>query len=90
MASAIPEILQTSAQKRWTSRVEQIVDAINQRPAAMLLALGVFYLLLVIPLALIKLLWADEFITYYIAKINSIHGVWNALAQGAVVDRGKL
>ena len=83
MASATSEILQTSTRQRWTSRVEQIVAAINQRPAAVLLALGVFYLLLVIPLALIKLLWADEFITYYIAKLNSLHGVWGALAQGA-------
>jgi uncharacterized membrane protein len=83
MASVAPEILSAPAQKSWTSRVEQFVEAINQKPGVVLLALGVFYLLLVIPLALIKLLWADEFITFYIAKVNSVHGVWSALAQGA-------
>jgi hypothetical protein len=39
--------------------------------------------MLVIPLALIKLLWADEFITFYIAKLNNARAIWDALSLGA-------
>ena len=52
-------------------------------------ALGVLMLLLLSYLAVtltqasIRLLWFDEFITFYIAKLNSFHAIWNALDRGA-------
>jgi len=78
-----PQLLQNQSARNWFARIEEAVAAINQKPGVVLLALSVFYLLLVIPLALIKLLWADEFITYYVAKLNSVDGVLNALSRGA-------
>jgi len=30
-----------------------------------------------------KLLWGDEFVTYWIGQQRSFHGIWNALAAGA-------
>jgi hypothetical protein len=79
---APPELFQEQQSTKWRRSIEDAVRRLNGNSGLVLLGLTVFYLLLVIPLALIKLLWADEFITYYIAKTNSIHGVWNAIAQG--------
>lgn len=64
------------------SRLDKPVGAINENPTRVLFGLAVFYLVLVVPLAMIKLLWADEFITYYIAKLGSVHAIWNALSRG--------
>ena len=85
MASAVtpPEVSQRPATKDLKIRIEEAVLGLNSRPGAVLLSLGVFYLLLVVPLALMKLLWADEFITYYIAKLHSAQAIWNALGRGA-------
>ena len=65
-----------------SGRLAKPVTAINENPGRVLFGVTVFYLLLVVPLAMIKLLWADEFITYYIAKLNSVHAIWNALSRG--------
>jgi 4-amino-4-deoxy-L-arabinose transferase-like glycosyltransferase len=78
-----PQLLHNQSTRNWFARIEEAVAAINQKPGVALLALSVFYLLLVVPIALIKLLWADEFITYYIAKLNSVGGIWSALSRGA-------
>lgn len=66
----------------WLSCLAKPVEAINQNSGRVLFGVAVFYLILVVPLAMIKLLWADEFITYYIARLNSVRAVWAALGRG--------
>ncbi len=77
------EDIKHSIAENWLQKAQRLTAYFENRPFFILLALGVFYLLLVVPLALIKLLWADEFITYYIAKLGSSHAIWNALKNGA-------
>ncbi|HEU5404153.1 MAG TPA: glycosyltransferase family 39 protein [Terriglobales bacterium] len=83
MAIETPQVIgrQASSGKRLP-RLAQAVEAINQSSGRALFGIVVFYAVLVLPLAMLKLLWADEFITYYIAKLDSLHAIWNALARG--------
>jgi uncharacterized membrane protein len=53
----------------------------HEKPA--LGALIAFYLLIVIAQTELKLVWADELITYYIAEQPGLAGVWHALQAGA-------
>jgi uncharacterized membrane protein len=55
----------------------------DQHPGRVLLFLTAIYTVMAVSLASIRLLWFDEFITFYIAKLNSVHGIWQALARGA-------
>src|SRR4051812_15373250 len=45
----------------------------------MFVALSVVYALLTWTLARRKLMWNDELYTYYVARLPSMHDVWNAL-----------
>ncbi len=83
MATLASPAIRRSFAERWSQAWEQKLEAINQSPGVVLLAICVLYLALVVPMAVIKLLWADEFVTYYIAKLNGIQSVWNALGSGA-------
>lgn len=69
--------------KLWLSHWSGAVEAIDDNPSRVLFAVCILYLFLVLPLAVIKLLWADEFITYYIAKLNGVSAIWGALNRGA-------
>lgn len=42
-----------------------------------------FYLALVLAQATLKLVWADELITFYISRQSGLTGIWNALKAGA-------
>lgn len=68
---------------RWSAASQEIVDSFEHHPRRVLVGISLLYFALTIPLALIKLLWADEFITYYIAKLNSLPAIWDALSLGA-------
>ncbi len=57
-------------------------NAIDRHPGVALLGLCAFYLAIVFAQASLKLLWADELITYYIAKQPGFSGVWHALQAG--------
>ncbi len=69
--------------ERWSIRASEMIDDFERHPGRTLFGISLFYLMLVIPLALIKLLWADEFITFYIAKLNSLRAIRTALSNGA-------
>ncbi len=58
-------------------------DVINRHPTRTILTLSALYFALAAGLASLKLFWFDEFITFYIAKLNSAHAIWAALARGA-------
>ena len=66
-------------QSRWSSWSETL----NRRPGIVLISLGVLYFGIVFALSSIKLLWLDEFITYYISKLDSLRSILAALARGA-------
>ncbi len=46
-------------------------------------ALALFYLGIVVAQASLKLLWADELITFYISRQSGLSGIWRALQAGA-------
>ncbi len=58
-------------------------NAINRYPGRTITVLSALYFFLAIALSSLKLFWFDEFITFYIAKLNSAHAIWAALARGA-------
>ncbi len=83
MAIANPQAYRRfSSLRNGVSRLAAPVALINDNPRRVLFGIAVFYVVLVVPLAMIKLLWADEFITYYLAKLNSLHAIWSALSRG--------
>ncbi len=45
--------------------------------------LTICYAGVVVALSSIKLLWLDELITLHIARLGSVHAIWQALARGA-------
>jgi hypothetical protein len=63
------------------SRWSRILEKASSRK--LLISISIIYFGITIPLASIKLLWLDEFITFYIAELGSVTGIWNALRQGA-------
>ena len=69
---------------RWRVAVisEEIEDAINRHPAALIAAVTGFAFAVLAAQSLNKLLWFDEFITFYIAKLGSLQAIWGALARG--------
>ena len=56
------------------------LDAHPVRAFAVLTAL---FFAVVFTQSALKLMWLDEFITLHLAKLNSIHDLWHALAVGA-------
>ncbi len=56
---------------------------INRHPRRVLIALSVMYFAITLVLASIKLLWLDEFITFYITRLGNLHAIWTALQHGA-------
>lgn len=80
-----PSLIDTrpSLLARWSAASTRAVQGFEENPGRVLFGISLLYFTLVIPLALIKLLWADEFITFYIAKLNSVRAIWDALSLGA-------
>lgn len=56
---------------------------IDRHPGQSLAGVLLFYLVVVLSQASLKLIWADELFTYYIAQQPGLGGVWHALAAGA-------
>jgi hypothetical protein len=56
---------------------------INQHERAAFAALIAFYALIVVGQGTLKLVWADELITFYIARQPGWGGIWRALQAGA-------
>jgi len=57
--------------------------AFDKRPWRVFAGISVFYVAAVFTLAWLRHFWFDELITYYIAKINSLSGIWEALARAS-------
>ena len=64
-------------------RLGRVAAWLDERPGAGLGGLVVFYLLITVSQACWKLVWADELITFYVARQPGMGGVWRALAAGA-------
>src|SRR5215470_17958035 len=61
---------------------EGIEEAINHQPAALIVSICSFALAVMAAQSANKLMWFDEFITFYIAKLGSLQAIWSALARG--------
>jgi hypothetical protein len=82
MATVPLQICWRSRVFRFAPSLAKKVYAVDQTPGRVLFAITAFYALLALPVAMVKLLWADELITYYIARLNSVPAIWDALARG--------
>src|SRR5690348_2518579 len=60
-------------------RIEQAIDA---HPMGVVLSICVLGMTAMAIQSAIKLMWFDEFITFYVAKLGSLHAIWGALANG--------
>ncbi|HEX8926790.1 MAG TPA: glycosyltransferase family 39 protein, partial [Terriglobales bacterium] len=81
-------ILETriASQSRWqraSVALDRATRAIEMHPVRVFTALSLFYVIVVVALACIKMFWFDEFITVYIAKLGSPIAIWQALYNGA-------
>ena len=81
-AVEVPVIHQFPRRSRVALAFERIEEAINRRPAALILSICAFAFAVIAAQAVNKLMWFDEFITFYIAKLGSLRAIWAALAQG--------
>src|SRR4051812_6892081 len=68
------------AETPWATR---IVDVVNRNPTKVFFAITALYFLITITQASVRLLWFDELVTFYIAKLNAVGTIWRALANGA-------
>jgi len=72
---------QTSTEVR--SQRRGIAAWLDAHPIRAFAALTVLYLAVVFTQSSLKLMWLDEFITLHLARLNSLHDLWAALAAGA-------
>lgn len=74
-----------SYQTSIDSRFQQtgIVTWLDAHPGEAFAALTGLYFAVVFVLSSVKLMWLDELITLHLARLNSFHDLWHALAMGA-------
>ena len=82
-AVEIPVVHEFPRCSRLSVACERIEEAINRRPAVVILSLCASSFAVMAAQAVNKLMWFDEFITFYIAKLGSLRAIWAALARGA-------
>jgi hypothetical protein len=70
----------SQARERWWTR---FAAKVNAHPTTVFVVISTIYFGITFTLASIKLLWLDEFITFYISKLGNIRSIWHALSQGA-------
>lgn len=78
-----PVIHEFPPRSRAALTCERFEEAINRRPVALIFSICALGFAVMVIQAAIKLMWFDEFITFYIAKLGSLHAIWSALARGA-------
>ena len=77
------EVIAQQAESESASRLRRVAETINQHPAAVLVGISALYFAITGVLAHLKLLWLDEFITFYISKLGHVSAIWKALGNGA-------
>ena len=60
-----------------------ILAWLDANPAKAFAAVTVLYFIVFFVQSSLKLMWLDEFITFHLARLNSLHDVWHALSVGA-------
>lgn len=65
------------------TRQRGIAGLIDAHPVRAFVGLSAIYFVVVLVQSSVKLLWIDELITLHLARLNSIHDLWHALALGA-------
>lgn len=71
-----------STLEQQKNRCAQVVESLNANSMGVYVALTAIYFAVTVTQACIRLLWFDEFITFHVAKLNGVHAIWNALANG--------
>ncbi len=65
------------------SRMERIAATMEAHPWMALGGLSILYWAIVLVQSALKLLWLDELITLYVARLGSARAIWSALLHGA-------
>lgn len=69
--------------KACCTRSDRVVAAMDVHPWIVLCGLSLFYFAIVLVQSALKLMWLDELISLYIAKLGSSRAIWSALEQAA-------
>ncbi|HWR37818.1 MAG TPA: glycosyltransferase family 39 protein [Clostridia bacterium] len=75
--------LEVSRAQQLSFACARVADAIERNPVRTLIAISVIYFAITFIVSGFRLFWFDELITYYIAKVNNVRGIWDALSRGA-------
>jgi hypothetical protein len=81
-AIEIPAVHQFPQRSRPALISERVEEAINRRPVALIFSICALGVALMVAQAMNKLMWFDEFITFYIARLGNLHAIWTALENG--------
>lgn len=65
------------------ARDAAIIAWLDAYPVRAFAGLTVLYLMVFFVQSSLKLMWLDEFITFHLARLNSLHDLWHALSVGA-------
>jgi hypothetical protein len=71
------------ASSEFRSRQAGIIAWLDAHPVRAFSVLTTLYFVVVFTQSSLKLMWLDEFITFHLARLNSLHDLWHALAVGA-------
>jgi len=72
-----------AATPTWNDRVERIATTMEAHPWMALGGLSILYWVIVLVQSALKLLWLDELITLYVARLGNARAIWSALLHGA-------
>jgi hypothetical protein len=82
-SAAVGDECSYQASTEFRSRQAGIIAWLDAHPVRAFAVLTALYFVVVFTQSSFKLMWLDELITFHLARLNSLHDLWNALAAGA-------
>ena len=82
-SAAVRDECSYQASIQFRSRQAGIITWLDAHPVRAFAVLTALYFVVVFTQSSFKLMWLDELITFHLARLNSLHNLWHALAMGA-------
>lgn len=82
-SAAVRDECAYQASIEFQSRQAGIIAWLDAHPVRAFAVLTALYFVVFFTQSSFKLMWLDEFITFHLARLNSLHDLWHALAVGA-------
>ena len=82
-SAAVRDECSYQASIQFRSRQAGIIAWLDAHPIRAFAVLTALYFVVVFTQSSFKLMWLDELITFHLARLNSLHSLWHALAMGA-------